>query len=87
MPAFCGVFFKDFAETFSVHLTSRLVSLQALRERLNNRQDLGEAMADTVRLGEGPHWKQCLTCSTPVLSAGLESELQNERSQSISLLL
>lgn len=30
----------------------------ALRERLNNRQDLGEAMADTVRLGEGPHWKQ-----------------------------
>lgn len=31
---------------------------QTLRERLNNRQDLGEAMADTVRLGEGPHWKQ-----------------------------
>lgn len=31
---------------------------QALRDRLNNRQDLGEAMADTVRLGEGPHWKQ-----------------------------
>eukprot|EP00435_Cladocopium_sp_Y103_P022111 s490_g5.t1 len=31
---------------------------RALRERLNNRQDLGEAMADTVRLGEGPHWKQ-----------------------------
>jgi len=31
---------------------------QALRDRMNNRQDLGEAMADTVRLGEGPHWKQ-----------------------------
>lgn len=31
---------------------------QALRDRLNNRQDLGEAMPDTVRLGEGPHWKQ-----------------------------
>lgn len=30
----------------------------ALRDRLNLRQDLGEAMADTVRLGEGPHWKQ-----------------------------
>merc|ERR1712135_7685 len=29
-----------------------------LKERLTNRQDLGEAMADTVRLGEGPHWKQ-----------------------------
>lgn len=29
-----------------------------VRERLNQRQDLGEAMADTVRLGEGPHWKQ-----------------------------
>ena len=36
--------------------------MQALRERLNNRQDLGEAMADTVRLGEGPHWKQHLEC-------------------------
>merc|ERR1712050_766878 len=31
---------------------------QALKERLENRQDLGQAMADTVRLGEGPHWKQ-----------------------------
>eukprot|EP00928_Gymnodinium_smaydae_P071372 TRINITY_DN54986_c0_g1_i1.p1 TRINITY_DN54986_c0_g1~~TRINITY_DN54986_c0_g1_i1.p1 ORF type:complete len:945 (-),score=125.90 TRINITY_DN54986_c0_g1_i1:413-3247(-) len=31
---------------------------QAVRTRLDNRQDLGEAMADTVRLGEGPHWKQ-----------------------------
>lgn len=31
---------------------------QQLRDRLDNRQDLGEAMADTVRLGEGPHWKQ-----------------------------
>merc|ERR1712187_532479 len=31
---------------------------QALKDRLENRQDLGEAMADTVRLGEGPHWKQ-----------------------------
>jgi len=31
---------------------------QALKDRLQNRQDLGEAMADTVRLGEGPHWKQ-----------------------------
>lgn len=31
---------------------------QCLRDRLSNRQDLGEAMADTVRLGEGPHWKQ-----------------------------
>uniref|UniRef100_A0A7S4Q3X4 5'-3' exoribonuclease n=1 Tax=Alexandrium monilatum TaxID=311494 RepID=A0A7S4Q3X4_9DINO len=30
----------------------------ALKERLEQRQDLGEAMADTVRLGEGPHWKQ-----------------------------
>lgn len=30
----------------------------ALRERLDNRQDLGEAMADTIRLGDGPHWKQ-----------------------------
>jgi len=30
----------------------------ALKDRLVNRQDLGEAMADTVRLGEGPHWKQ-----------------------------
>merc|ERR1719291_1637956 len=29
-----------------------------LKERLENRQDLGQAMADTVRLGEGPHWKQ-----------------------------
>jgi len=29
-----------------------------LKDRLNNRQDLGEAMADTIRLGEGPHWKQ-----------------------------
>merc|ERR1719203_469062 len=29
-----------------------------LKERLENRQDLGTAMADTVRLGEGPHWKQ-----------------------------
>lgn len=79
--------FFNFAETFSVPLTSRLVSLQALRERLNNRQDLGEAMADTVRLGEGPHWKQCLACSIPVLSAGLKSELHKERAQSISLLL
>ena len=50
-------------------------SQQALRERLNNRQDLGEAMADTVRLGEGPHWKQCLTCSILVLCTGLKSEL------------
>merc|ERR1719401_790273 len=31
---------------------------QALKDRLQGRQDLGEAMADTVRLGEGPHWKQ-----------------------------
>merc|ERR1740123_2480947 len=31
---------------------------QALKDRLNSRLDLGEAMADTVRLGEGPHWKQ-----------------------------
>eukprot|EP00440_Ansanella_granifera_P062736 gb/GFBE01068026.1/.p1 GENE.gb/GFBE01068026.1/~~gb/GFBE01068026.1/.p1 ORF type:complete len:946 (+),score=224.82 gb/GFBE01068026.1/:1-2838(+) len=31
---------------------------QALKDRLQHRQDLGEAMADTVRLGEGPHWKQ-----------------------------
>merc|ERR1719414_2931107 len=31
---------------------------QALKDRLENRQDLGETMADTVRLGEGPHWKQ-----------------------------
>jgi 5'-3' exoribonuclease 2 len=31
---------------------------QALRDRMNARQDLGESMADTVRLGEGPHWKQ-----------------------------
>jgi len=30
----------------------------ALKDRLQARQDLGEAMADTVRLGEGPHWKQ-----------------------------
>eukprot|EP00933_Yihiella_yeosuensis_P040899 TRINITY_DN35302_c0_g1_i1.p1 TRINITY_DN35302_c0_g1~~TRINITY_DN35302_c0_g1_i1.p1 ORF type:complete len:933 (-),score=220.61 TRINITY_DN35302_c0_g1_i1:95-2893(-) len=30
----------------------------ALKSRLDTRQDLGEAMADTVRLGEGPHWKQ-----------------------------
>mmetsp|Transcript_45135 Transcript_45135/g.79428 ORF Transcript_45135/g.79428 Transcript_45135/m.79428 type:complete len:945 (-) Transcript_45135:56-2890(-) len=30
----------------------------ALKERLKMREDLGEAMADTVRLGEGPHWKQ-----------------------------
>lgn len=30
----------------------------ALKDRLENRQDLGEAMADTIRLGEGPHWKQ-----------------------------
>jgi 5'-3' exoribonuclease 2 len=30
----------------------------ALKDRLKNREDLGEAMADTVRLGEGPHWKQ-----------------------------
>eukprot|EP00929_Paragymnodinium_shiwhaense_P008140 TRINITY_DN112080_c0_g1_i1.p1 TRINITY_DN112080_c0_g1~~TRINITY_DN112080_c0_g1_i1.p1 ORF type:complete len:988 (+),score=240.62 TRINITY_DN112080_c0_g1_i1:267-2966(+) len=30
----------------------------ALKERLESRHDLGEAMADTVRLGEGPHWKQ-----------------------------
>eukprot|EP00932_Pfiesteria_piscicida_P007886 SRR837773.18111.p1 GENE.SRR837773.18111~~SRR837773.18111.p1 ORF type:complete len:969 (-),score=229.24 SRR837773.18111:116-2851(-) len=29
-----------------------------LRARLDARADLGEAMADTVRLGEGPHWKQ-----------------------------
>merc|ERR1719428_2069182 len=29
-----------------------------IKERLQNRQDLGEQMADTVRLGEGPHWKQ-----------------------------
>uniref|UniRef100_A0A7S1PZE9 5'-3' exoribonuclease n=1 Tax=Alexandrium catenella TaxID=2925 RepID=A0A7S1PZE9_ALECA len=29
-----------------------------LKDRLQQRQDLGEAMADTVRLGEGPHWKQ-----------------------------
>merc|ERR1719231_2105188 len=31
---------------------------QEVKDRLTNRQDLGEAMADTVRLGEGPHWKQ-----------------------------
>lgn len=31
---------------------------QCLKDRLTERQDLGEAMADTVRLGEGPHWKQ-----------------------------
>jgi len=31
---------------------------QALKDRLKEREDLGEAMADTVRLGEGPHWKQ-----------------------------
>jgi len=31
---------------------------QALRDRIDARGDLGEAMADTVRLGEGPHWKQ-----------------------------
>jgi len=31
---------------------------QALKDRLKDREDLGEAMADTVRLGEGPHWKQ-----------------------------
>jgi len=31
---------------------------QALKERLEARQDLGVSMADTVRLGEGPHWKQ-----------------------------
>jgi len=30
----------------------------ALKDRLKEREDLGEAMADTVRLGEGPHWKQ-----------------------------
>jgi len=30
----------------------------ALKARLEERQDLGVAMADTVRLGEGPHWKQ-----------------------------
>jgi len=29
-----------------------------LRARIDARADLGEAMADTVRLGEGPHWKQ-----------------------------
>jgi len=29
-----------------------------LKERLLNRQDLGTSMADTIRLGEGPHWKQ-----------------------------
>merc|ERR1719491_918558 len=31
---------------------------QQLKDRLKEREDLGEAMADTVRLGEGPHWKQ-----------------------------
>merc|ERR1719162_2602442 len=31
---------------------------QQLQDRLKARQDLGEQMADTVRLGEGPHWKQ-----------------------------
>lgn len=31
---------------------------QSVRDRLTERQDLGESMADTVRLGEGPHWKQ-----------------------------
>merc|ERR1719491_788833 len=31
---------------------------QQLKDRLKMREDLGEAMADTVRLGEGPHWKQ-----------------------------
>jgi 5'-3' exoribonuclease 2 len=30
----------------------------ALKDRLQTRQDLGTSMADTVRLGEGPHWKQ-----------------------------
>jgi 5'-3' exoribonuclease 2 len=30
----------------------------SLKDRLKAREDLGEAMADTVRLGEGPHWKQ-----------------------------
>merc|ERR1719291_716889 len=31
---------------------------QTLKDRLKNREDLGTAMPDTVRLGEGPHWKQ-----------------------------
>lgn len=31
---------------------------QTVRDRLKEREDLGENMADTVRLGEGPHWKQ-----------------------------
>merc|ERR1719281_785522 len=42
-------------------LTGKFVDREffaCLKDRLKAREDLGEAMADTVRLGEGPHWKQ-----------------------------
>merc|ERR1740130_2578092 len=42
-------------------LTGKFVDREffsSLKDRLKAREDLGEAMADTVRLGEGPHWKQ-----------------------------
>merc|ERR1719414_1175542 len=52
---------KEEPEKPKPKLTGKWVSREfhaALKERLLERQDLGEAMADTVRLGEGPHWKQ-----------------------------
>lgn len=31
---------------------------EKLRARLQDKKDLGEVQADTIRLGEGAHWKR-----------------------------